>query len=318
MTGHDSRGTHRQGPRVVTAGEGAAGQRIDNFLVRNLKDVPRSRIYRMIRKGEVRVNGSRVKPTLKLKPSDQVRIPPVHVATAGRPAFIGDRQLERLASAIIHEDERLLVLDKPAGMAVHGGSGVSFGVIEGMRRLRPGAELELVHRLDRETSGCLLIAKRRSALRSLHAAIRAGALGKHYQLIVRGRWPAALDRIDAPLMKYVAAGGERRVLVSEEGKPSRTDFEVVARGPQATLLVATLHTGRTHQIRVHCKHAGHTILGDEKYATDVERSWDAAAGVRRLCLHASRLVLPDGEGEFEAPMPADILSLWQKLERNPA
>ena len=301
----------RSGPRIVEVDENAADQRVDNYLTRILKDVPRSRIYKMIRKGEVRVNGGRVKPTSRLKVADKVRIPPVRMRPQSADAFIGSRQLETLEAAILHEDEKLLVLNKPAGIAVHGGSGVSFGVIEGLRRLRPQCPLELVHRLDRETSGVLLVSKRRSTLRSLHEQIRQGRLVKEYLLIVRGAWPASLREINAPLHKYVTGNGERRVKVSEEGKPSLTSFEAVESAPGATLLRAILHTGRTHQLRVHCLHAGHGILGDEKYARAADLSADRAAGVSRLCLHAERIELP-GESTFEAPLPADFRRIWEK------
>ncbi len=304
----------KSGPRIVEVGEGGSGQRVDNYLTRILKDVPKSRIYRMIRKGEVRVNGGRVKPTTRLAPGDKLRIPPVRSRPATEEAFIGSRQLEALEAAILHEDDRLIVLNKPAGIAVHGGSGVSFGVIEGLRRLRPQCSLELVHRLDRETSGCLLVSKRRSTLRALHEQIRAGTLDKGYRLIARGRWPKSVQRVDAPLHKYVTSSGERRVRVSEEGKPSLTTFEVIASAPTATLMAATLHTGRTHQLRVHCQYVGHGILGDETYDSDAELASDRKAGVHRLCLHAERIVLPDAV-VFEAPVPEDFAGIWAALER---
>lgn len=304
----------RSGPRVVEVGDDAAGQRVDNYLARTLKDVPKSRIYQMIRKGEVRVNGGRVKPTTKLKPSDKLRIPPVRMQAPVAEAFIGSRQLEALERAILHEDDKLLVLNKPAGIAVHGGSGVSFGVIEALRRLRPKSTLELVHRLDRDTSGCLLVSKRRSTLRSLHEQIRKGGLDKHYQMIVCGIWPASLKTIDAPLQKYVTGSGERRVKVSADGKPSRTGYEVLAGTADATLLGAELHTGRTHQLRVHCLHAGHRILGDAKYGSEAERDRDKTMGILRLCLHAERIVLP-GDVVYEAPIPQDFLRIWQDLVR---
>ena len=304
----------RQGPRVVEVGEEAAGQRIDNFLNRELRDVPRSRLYRMIRKGEVRINGGRTKPTVKLKAGDRIRIPPVHIRPPTETAFIGSRQLDVLKAAILHEDDRMLVLNKPAGFAVHGGSGVSFGVIEGLRRLRPRETLELVHRLDRETSGCLLVAKRRSTLRTLHDQIRKGTIRKHYRLIARGHWPDSLTEIDAPLHRFVTASGERRVRVSESGKPSRTTFEVDAHGTSASLVRAELHTGRTHQIRVHCLHAGHGILGDEKYATESELEWDRRHGIERLCLHAERITLPEDAGSYQAPLPEDFQQIWQRLD----
>lgn len=307
-----------QGARIVRAGEGDVGQRIDNFLVKTLKDVPKSRVYKMIRKGEVRVNGGRVKPTRKLALADQVRIPPVTRRAAADPAFIGSRQLERLEQAILHEDGRLLVVNKPAGLAVHGGSGVSFGLIEGLRRLRPGADLELVHRLDRDTSGCLLVSKRRSTLRGLHEQIRAGSLGKSYLAIVHGRWPDTLSRVDASLTRYVSGNGERRVRVDPAGKSCLTVFGVEARARDATLLNAELHTGRTHQIRVHCQAAGHSIMGDEKYASDAEQALDRSLNVGRLCLHAARISIPgtDGAETYAAPLPADFRAVWDQLSRS--
>jgi len=295
-----------------------AGQRIDNYLVRHLKGVPKSRIYQMIRKGEVRVNGGRIKPTHRLCEGDQVRIPPVRQASAEAPSFIGQTQLDSLAAAVLYEDERLLVLDKPAGMAVHGGSGVSFGVIEALRRLRPQAELELVHRLDRDTSGCLLVAKRRSTLRALHELIRSGALIKTYRVIVHGTWPATLVRMDEPLTRYLTPTGERRVRGDEAGKPSLTTFDVDAHAKGATLLTARLHTGRTHQIRVHCRLAGHSVVGDEKYAAPAELAADRNAGIQRLCLHASRIEIPWQQDPrvVEAPLPGDFQHIWRQFERS--
>lgn len=312
MKEEQATGLVRTGPRIVEVGEDGAGQRVDNYLTRILKDIPKSRIYKMIRKGEVRVNGGRVKPTTRLKPGDSLRVPPVRTRPQAAQTFMGSRQLELLEAAILHEDERLIVLNKPAGIAVHGGSGVSFGVIEGLRRLRPKCSLELVHRLDRETSGCLLVSKRRSTLRALHEQIRAGTMDKGYRLIARGIWPLSIERVDAPLHKYVTASGERRVKVSDEGKPSLTSFEVLAGAATATLMAATLHTGRTHQLRVHCQHVGHGILGDEKYASDAQLADDRAAGVQRLCLHAERIALAD-DVVFEAPVPDDFSRIWARL-----
>ncbi|MGE3462537.1 MAG: RluA family pseudouridine synthase [Pseudomonadales bacterium] len=294
----------------------AAGQRIDNYLVRHLKGVPRSRIYQMIRKGEVRVNGGRIKPTYRLQSGDQVRIPPVRVAPADAQAFIGQTQLEAVAAAVRYEDDRLLVLDKSAGMAVHGGSGVSFGVIEALRRLRPGADLELVHRLDRDTSGCLLVTKRRSTLRALHELIRTGQLIKTYRVIAHGIWPEDLIRVDRPLTRYLTGSGERRVRGDATGKPSLTTFRVDAHATAATLLTAQLHTGRTHQIRVHCRLTGHSVVGDEKYASPEELAADQALGIHRLCLHASRIEIPwqHEPRVIESPVPADFLSAWRRFE----
>ena len=232
-----------------------AGQRLDNFLLRILKNVPKSRVYRMIRRGEVRVNGGRKGPRYRLAAGDRVRIPPYRGRGEGAEPFVGAQRLAQLEQAILYEDNQLLVIDKPAGFAVHGGSGVSFGVIEALRRLR-GNHLELAHRLDRDTSGCLLLVKRRSALRRVHAAIREGQVYKRYELITWGSWSADLMDVRLPLDRYLTSGGERRVRVVPGGKPCHTEFRVVESAPRASLLSAVLHTGRTHQIRVHAAASG--------------------------------------------------------------
>jgi len=303
------------GVRYADVGEDAAGQRIDNFLLRELRDVPKSRVYRMLRTGEVRVNGGRKGPTYRLQAGDRVRLPPHQSGGRVDEAFIGDRVLEALGRAIVYEDAELIAVNKPAGIAVHGGSGVSFGVIEALRRLR-GDALELAHRLDRDTSGCLLLAKRRSALRRLHAVIREGRMDKEYRLIVAGAWPETLQSAREPLKRYVTASGERRVRVAADGKPSRTDFQVIARaGERATQLRAELITGRTHQIRVHCQHAGHPLVGDDKYGTDATLALAGAHGIRRLCLHAERVRLPwdDGELVVQCQPPEDFEAAWRSL-----
>ncbi|MEQ8861381.1 MAG: RluA family pseudouridine synthase [Pseudomonadales bacterium] len=293
-------------------------QRVDNFLLRELKGLPRSRIYQMLRKGEVRVNGGRVKPTHRLAVGDQVRIPPVHGlpgAGADAPAFIGDAVLGTLEEAVVFEDEDLLVINKPAGMPVHGGSGLAFGAIEALRRLRPGTDLELVHRLDRDTSGCLLVAKSRSRLLELHRALREREVKKDYSLIVLGLWPRRTTTVQLPLKRYLTASGERRVRVADDGKPSRTDFEIRERGAAATLLSARLHTGRTHQIRVHACATGHPVAGDVKYSSPRQQGAVAACGVHRLCLHAAELVVVIGgrKHRFSAPLPADLIAAWEAL-----
>jgi 23S rRNA pseudouridine955/2504/2580 synthase len=305
------------GVRYVTVGE-AGGQRIDNYLLRELRGLPKSRIYRMLRKGEVRVNGARVKPTHRLAPGDQVRLPPVRglPGTGGAAeAHVGQAVLDTLAASIVFEDEALLVLNKPAGMPVHGGSGLSFGVIEALRRLRPEASLELAHRLDRDTSGCLLVAKRRPMLKVLHDALRARQVKKDYALVVLGRWSRRTTTVQLPLLRYLTASGERRVRVAEDGKASRTDFTIRQAAAGATLLDARLHTGRTHQIRVHTAVSGHPVAGDEKYSAPDQLERARQAGVRRLCLHAASLSLEiDGaRRRFEAPVPEDLLAAWKAL-----
>jgi 23S rRNA pseudouridine955/2504/2580 synthase len=300
--------------RHVEIGD-AAGQRVDNFLLGLLKGVPKSRIYQMVRKGEVRVNGGRIKPTYRLSPGDTVRIPPVRDRAQAAEPVMGSRDLQRLEAAVIFENDALMVLDKPAGIAVHGGSGITFGVIEGLRRLRPGAQLELAHRLDRDTSGCLLIAKGRSALLELHAALRERVVKKRYAVLVHGVWQRKTRTVRLGLHRYVTASGERRVRVAQSGKPSRTDFEVIEAAECATWLRARPHTGRTHQIRVHALASGHAVVGDDKYAPAPDRELAASLGVRRLCLHAEGLTLSFGGEQlrFTCLPPEDFRQAWAVL-----
>lgn len=296
----------------VTISADQAGQRIDNFLRTRLKGVPKSMIYRILRKGEVRVNKKRIKPEYKLESGDEVRIPPVRVAERDEPAL--SPKLEKVASledCILYEDDAILLLNKPSGTAVHGGSGLSFGVIEGLRALRPEARfLELVHRLDRDTSGVLLVAKKRSALRALHEQLRAKGMQKDYLALVQGSWPSHLKSVQAPLLKNILQSGERMVRVSSEGKPSETRFKVEARFADATLVKASPITGRTHQIRVHALHAGHPIAFDDRYG---DRRFDrqlAMTGLSRLFLHAAALTFThpiSGETlRIEAPLDSQL------------
>jgi 23S rRNA pseudouridine955/2504/2580 synthase len=300
----------------VTAEE--AGQRLDNYLQRHLGGLPRSRVYRVIRKGEVRVNGHRVGPELRLKVHDRIRVPPVRVlpppGTGRRPS---SQLMQLIKQGIIHEDERLLVLDKPAGIAVHGGSGVSFGVIEVLRALKPEESLELVHRLDRDTSGCLLVAKRAAALRTLHGLLREGLFDKRYLALVRGRWGLGAKRIDVPLRTDTRVGGERTVRAAAAGKLAVSEFRPVQFfGRTATLMEVTLHTGRTHQIRVHAAHAGHPVAGDEKYGDAAFNSALAALGLRRMFLHAHSVgfTWPQGaEFSVNTPLPPDLGAVLEEL-----
>lgn len=296
---------------------GAEGQRVDNYLLRELKGLPRSRVYRMLRSGEVRVNGGRVKPGHRLADGDEVRVPPLRglAGPAHNDAFIGQAVLNDLTRAIVYEDDGLLVLDKPAGMPVHGGSGLSFGAIEGLRRLRPDADLALAHRLDRDTSGCLLVAKSRAVLLELHRALRDREVKKRYRVIVHGAWPRRTATVQVPLERYVTGSGERRVRVASAGKASRTDFAIIERSDAASLLEARLHTGRTHQIRVHALASGHPVVGDQKYATDAQLAMARQRGVHRLCLHAEALVFEYGgrRRRFEVPVPEDFQAAWVAL-----
>lgn len=294
--------------QIIAISADEAGQRIDNFLRTQLKGVPKSMIYRILRKGEVRVNKKRVKPEYKLEDGDQVRVPPVRVAEREEESVSPKlAKVAALSDAIIYEDEHILVLNKPSGTAVHGGSGLSFGVIEGLRALRPEARfLELVHRLDRDTSGILLVAKKRSALRSLHEQLREKGMQKDYLALVRGQWPSHVKSVRAPLLKNILQSGERIVKVSSEGKPSETLFKIEERYAFATLVKASPVTGRTHQIRVHTLHAGHPIAFDDRYG---EADFDMqlkSTGLNRLFLHAAALRFTHpGTGEVmrvEAPL----------------
>lgn len=309
-----------QAARRVRAGEDCAGQRLDNFLLRELAGVPRSRVYRLLRRGEVRVNGKRKPADYRLVAEDEVRLPPLRGApTRGElPRRVPDPLLETVRLAIVHEDARLLVLNKPAGLAVHGGSGLAFGAIEALRALRPGETLELVHRLDRETSGCLLVARTRAALRTVHALLREGAVEKHYAALLAGHWRLGRKTIDAPVLTHARQGGERMVRVHREGKIAISVFAPVSHHRDlATLMDVSIQTGRTHQIRVHAAFAGHPVAGDEKYG---DREFNArlrALGLRRMFLHASSIAFrwPESGSEFraEAPLPAELTSVLEKL-----
>ncbi|WP_459477868.1 23S rRNA pseudouridine(955/2504/2580) synthase RluC [Pseudomonas sp. No.117] len=294
-----------------------AGQRIDNFLRTQLKGAPKTLIYRILRKGEVRVNKGRIKPDYRLQAGDQVRVPPLRLSEPDEPAPLAKGLLERLEASIVHEDKTLIVINKPAGIAVHGGSGLSGGVIEVFRQLRPDArDIELVHRLDRDTSGLLMIAKKRSMLRFLHEALRGDGVDKRYHALVRGHWPAAKKKINAPLLKNTLRSGERMVEVNDEGKEALTEFRVLRRyGEFATLVEARPVTGRTHQIRVHARHAGHAIAGDPKYGDEDFSQEIRDLGGKRLFLHSASLVIPLPEGG-ELRLEAPVDSTWsQTLER---
>lgn len=267
-----------------------AGQRIDNFLLARLKGVPRSLIYRILRKGEVRVNKGRIKPEYRIKLGDVVRIPPVKLPAAQEPPTPARAVLDTVEQGILYEDDRLLVLNKPSGLAVHGGSGIRYGAIEAIRILRPKAKrLELVHRLDRDTSGCLLITKRGSSLRSLHEQFRDNRVQKIYLALVKGRWQGGKRTIDAPLKKNIRQSGERMVKVDREGKEAISIFTPLAVTDTASLMQVELKTGRTHQIRVHAQHVDHQLAGDEKYGDEQFNRVMRDKGLKRLFLHAQRL-----------------------------
>jgi 23S rRNA pseudouridine955/2504/2580 synthase len=286
----------------------AAGQRIDNYLRRELPGVPKGRLYRLLRRGEVRVNGGRIRAEYKLAEGDEVRIPPVRVNRAGAPP--PPRASAAILNRVLYEDKRLLVIDKPTGVAVHGGSGVSFGVIELLRHARPElADLSLVHRLDRETSGCLVLAKKRSALRDLHERFRDGVVEKNYLALAIGDWQIGEQLIDAPLLVTNRKGGERHVIVSEQGKPAQTRIQLSRRYGEFSLLQCAPLTGRTHQIRVHALHAGFPLAGDERYGDEAVNRQLRAAGLPRLFLHAQSIAFPDASGNdlhFTAPLAEDL------------
>jgi 23S rRNA pseudouridine955/2504/2580 synthase len=310
-------GEVRQGVQHLEVSEDQAGQRLDNFVHKALGDLPRSRIYRVIRKGEVRVNGHRAGPDTRLQARDKIRIPPVKVRPASEIGQPSASLIDTIAKSIVYEDSSLLALDKPAGVAVHGGSGVSFGVIEALRALRPGETLELVHRLDRDTSGCLLVSRNATTLRTAHALLREGQLEKRYLALVMGKWELGRKRIDIPLRTDLRVGGERTVKVDPSGKPSISEFRPVQfYGKKATLMEVTLLTGRTHQIRVHAQHAGHPVAGDEKYGDAPFNSQLKASGLNRMFLHAHSVSFqwPQG-GEFSVntPLPPDLAALVDTL-----
>lgn len=303
-------------------GEEAEGQRIDNWLFRLCKGVPKSHIYRILRGGEVRVNKKRVNAEYRLASGDNVRLPPMR--TASRPSDIGALeaagQAIKLDLPVVFEDSALLVVDKPSGVAVHGGSGVSFGVIEALRRQRPEARfLELAHRLDRETSGLLLIGKKRSALTSLHDMFRESRADKRYLALVRGRFMDPVRHFRQPLHKYLTKEGERRVRVSPEGKPSHTIVRLVARWEEYSLLECQIKTGRTHQIRVHLMDAGYPLLGDEKYGDFSLNKQMEKMGLRRMFLHAASLdfshPLSREPLKLAAPLPLILLNFLRRLSR---
>lgn len=299
-------------------GDEAAGQRLDNYLFRRLKGVPKSRIYRMLRGGEARVNGRRAEPSQRLEAGDEVRIPPVRTAEPAStpPARVTRSLLER----VIYRDDALLALDKPSGQAVHGGSGVSLGIIEQLRLELPELPyLELVHRLDKETSGVLMIALKRSALTAMHRMLRDGQVRKTYLTLARGRWQGGQRHVRLPLQKYVTGEGERRVAVNDAGQAAHTVFRLVRQLPGFCLLQAELKTGRTHQIRVHLAALGHPIAGDDKYGDFELNRALKKRGLRRMFLHAQRLVFDHpltGEPlDLESPLPGDLDHFLHEMER---
>ncbi|MEZ2721397.1 RluA family pseudouridine synthase [Paenalcaligenes hominis] len=302
--------------RILEISPEWAGQRLDNFLVRECKGVPKSHIYKAIRSGQVRVNKGRVKNEYRLQEGDVLRIPPMRMPDPEAAPRVPPAQFP-----VVFEDDYLLVINKPEGVAVHGGSGVSFGVIEQLRAARPEQKLlELGHRLDRDTSGLLIIAKRRRSLVAIHDMFREGQIEKFYQALVEGDWVNDRQHLKAPLLRWMTASGERRVRVDAEGRPSHTIVSLLQRYGDYSLVEAELKTGRTHQIRVHLAHEGFPIVGDDKYGSDAVRAQFAQWGFKRMFLHAVRLRMrhPVTEQwlELEAPLPQACTEILTTLEKN--
>ena len=312
------------GARQWQVTDAEAGQRLDNFLLRVMKGVPRSHIYKILRSGEVRVNKGRARAHYHLAEGDVLRLPPVWVAAPSDPAVLPAYLQSQLEAAVLYEDTHLLVLDKPSGLAVHGGSGLSWGVIEALRQLRPDArELELVHRLDRDTSGCLIFSKKRSALRALHEALREGLMEKRYLALAAGDWQGKVRSVRLALRKNTLQSGERMVRVDPvEGKAAHTRFLPLERFRGAVLLQADLDTGRTHQIRVHLQAIGHSVAGDEKYGDAIFNQRLRILGLQRLFLHAALVAFRHPEDgrpmRIDAPLPADLQAVLTQLRKESA
>ena len=300
--------------RFVEIGETQVNQRLDNFLLKTLKNIPKSRVYRIIRKGEVRVNKKRSKPDYKLSTGDVVRIPPLRIESVDtRETFIAPDLIAQVEKAVLFENKHLLVIDKPAGLAVHSGTGISFGVIDIVRRLRPQTDVELVHRLDRDTSGCLLLAKNRQSLLEMQHCLQSNKLRKSYLALVKGDWPAHVTEISHALKRTTMSNGERRVYPDPDGQKALTRVTGIDSGQGCSLLSIQLVTGRTHQIRVHCQAEGHEIAGDSKYGDPEFNKWVKKQGVKRLMLHASRLELPHTEFNPEIVINAVVPPIFNQL-----
>jgi 23S rRNA pseudouridine955/2504/2580 synthase len=307
--------------RLVRVDPERAGQRLDNFLLGQLKGAPRSLVYKLVRSGQVRVNGGRAKAERRLEAGDEVRIPPVRLVEAESSGPVPRGLLAAMEASIVFEDARLLAISKPSGIASHGGSGVSFGVIETLRALRPGQPLELVHRLDRDTSGLMVLAKKRSALTELQALLRedhGAGIEKRYLALLLGRLPDGTLSVDAPLHVGLRQGGERHVQVNASGKPSLSHFKVIERIGGQSYCEVRIETGRTHQIRVHARHLGHPVAGDDKYGDEAaNRRLRDKAGLRRLFLHASTLsfALDGGKTPYmlNAPLASELADVLDRL-----
>lgn len=306
--------------QILTISEDREGQRLDNFLFNTLKGVPKTHVYRLLRTGQVRINGKRCKPDSRIHAGDLVRVPPVRVPEPRDPGLAPERLLREVPGWIVFEDRHYLVFNKPSGIAAHGGSGISFGAIELLRQARPEEAFELVHRLDRDTSGVLVFAKKRPALTQLQTEIRENRIRKRYFALLAGRLPKDKMHVDAALAKNVLQGGERMVTIDDDGKPSRSTFKVIERLRDATFVEVIIETGRTHQIRVHAQHLGHPVLGDDKYGEQTaNQSAKKTFGLKRLFLHAAEFGFRVGEPArdylFEAPLApelATVLAAWSR------
>jgi len=304
------------GVRMVEVGTAEQGQRIDNFLLSLATGVPRSHVYRIIRKGQVRVNGGRIKPTRKLQIGDVVRIPPMRVKAASE-VTVPDGLVRSVGESVVFECDDYLVLNKPAGLAVHGGSGLAFGAIDALRQARSEPKLELVHRLDRGTSGCLLVARNRGISRTMQGLFREREVEKSYLALLDGVWEHGKRTVEAPLAKNKEHAGERRVMVSADGQSAVSHFSVVETYQQGSLLQIEIETGRTHQIRVHAKHCGHPVIGDKRYADNTRNAGFKRIGLNRLFLHSQHLAF-EWAGEavaYSAPVGAGWESAIEKLKR---
>jgi len=317
--------TPDQGPTQLIVTAAADGQRLDNFLLRHLKGVPRSLVYRLVRKGAIRLNGRRARAESRVAVGDEIRIPaldrPGRTGDEEAPIRVPDGVLRRLRAGIIHEDEDYLVLDKPAGLAVHGGSGLAFGIIEAMRVLRPGSDLELGHRLDRETSGCLVLTRSRRGLKSFHEALRVGTVFKRYLALVAGRWEGPPQRCELPIAQERDGGGRKRMRAVESqhadvARSASSLFTPLEQYGAFTLVEVDIGTGRTHQIRVHGQALGHPVAGDHDYGDPEANRTARTAGLQRMFLHAQAIRFPDDRGEeslFSAPLPEDLQRVLQTL-----
>lgn len=303
--------------QYLTIVEDFAGQRIDNYLITFLKNVPKTHVYRILRKGEVRVNKKRTEPSYKLQSGDIVRIPPMQLEPPKNKIQTPDHLRSMLTERILFEDKSLLIINKPSGLPVHGGSGVKMGLVEALRCMYPTSpHLELAHRLDADTSGCLILAKKRSVLKEMHELLRFGKVHKVYLALTRGRWQESECRVEVPLLKNYLSSGERIVKVNKEGKLSLTVFRPITCYSEATLVEATLHTGRTHQIRVHAQYQGHPIAQDEKYGEREFNKYVKKLGLKRLFLHAHLVEFTLSSGQkirVSAPLEPELSDFLKKL-----